>query len=99
MVKEDRVGEDPSRARLGGSQKTSGRHEAAADPSRTSLFCVVDLHAITQHPRELARSTRAMATALLACGLNTTSSGGGCALFVQSSVCTMLVECAQCSCS
>jgi len=48
------------------------------------LFCVVDLHAITQFqkPEELLRQTREMAAALLACGL----SPERCILFVQSHV-------------
>ncbi|MXP63848.1 tryptophan--tRNA ligase [Roseomonas sp. M0104] len=49
-----------------------------------SLFCVVDQHAITvwQDPRELARQTREMAAALIACGLDPER----CILFVQSHV-------------
>jgi tryptophanyl-tRNA synthetase len=48
------------------------------------IFCVVDLHAITvwQDPKELARQTREMAAALLACGLDPKR----CVLFVQSQV-------------
>jgi tryptophanyl-tRNA synthetase len=48
------------------------------------VFCVVDLHAITvwQDPKELARQTREMAAALLACGLDPKK----CILFVQSQV-------------
>jgi tryptophanyl-tRNA synthetase len=48
------------------------------------LFCVVDLHAITvwQDPKELARQTREMAAALLACGLDPAR----CTLFIQSHV-------------
>jgi hypothetical protein len=48
------------------------------------LFCVVDLHAITQRqePAELLRQTREMAAALIACGL----SPDKCVLFVQSHV-------------
>ena len=48
------------------------------------LFCVVDLHAITQRqePAELLRQTREMAAALIACGL----SPDQCVLFVQSHV-------------
>ncbi len=36
------------------------------------IYCVVDLHAITQHqdPAELTAGTRAMATALIACGID-----------------------------
>jgi tryptophanyl-tRNA synthetase len=49
-----------------------------------SIFCVVDLHAITvwQDPKELARQTREMAAALIACGLDPRR----CVLFVQSHV-------------
>ena len=49
-----------------------------------AIFCVVDLHAVTQpqDPRELARQTRDMAAALIACGLDTSR----CTLFVQSHV-------------
>jgi tryptophanyl-tRNA synthetase len=48
------------------------------------LFCIVDLHAITQFqaPAELLAQTREMAAALLACGL----SPERCILFVQSHV-------------
>jgi tryptophanyl-tRNA synthetase len=48
------------------------------------IFCVVDLHAITvwQDPRELARQTREMAAALIACGLDPAR----CTLFLQSHV-------------
>jgi tryptophanyl-tRNA synthetase len=48
------------------------------------LFCVVDLHAITvwQEPKELARQTREMAAALIACGLDPKR----CVLFLQSHV-------------
>ena len=49
-----------------------------------AIFCVVDLHAITvwQDPAELARQTREMAAALIACGLDAER----CTLFVQSHV-------------
>ncbi|NKE45575.1 tryptophan--tRNA ligase [Roseomonas frigidaquae] len=49
-----------------------------------SIFCVVDLHAITvwQDPKELARQTREMAAALIACGLDPKR----CTLFLQSHV-------------
>jgi tryptophanyl-tRNA synthetase len=49
-----------------------------------TIFCVVDLHAITvwQDPRELARQTREMAAALIACGLDPAR----CTLFIQSHV-------------
>jgi tryptophanyl-tRNA synthetase len=49
-----------------------------------SIFCVVDLHAITvwQDPKELARQTREMAAALIACGLDPRR----CTLFIQSHV-------------
>ncbi|WP_207539906.1 tryptophan--tRNA ligase [Sabulicella rubraurantiaca] len=48
------------------------------------LYCVVDLHAITQFqkPEDLLRQTREMAAALLACGLDPEK----CVLFVQSHV-------------
>ena len=48
------------------------------------IFCVVDLHAITQpyEPAELAQRTQDMATGLLAAGLDP----GKCLLFVQSHV-------------
>jgi tryptophanyl-tRNA synthetase len=49
-----------------------------------SLFCIVDLHAITvfQEPAQLLAQTREMAAALLACGLDPAR----CTLFVQSHV-------------
>ena len=49
-----------------------------------AIYCVVDLHAITawQDPRELARQTREMAAALIACGLDPQR----CTLFIQSHV-------------
>ncbi len=49
-----------------------------------SLFCIVDLHAITvfQEPAQLLAQTREMAAALLACGLSPEK----CILFVQSHV-------------
>lgn len=49
-----------------------------------SLFCIVDLHAITQfqEPAQLLLQTREMAAALLACGLSPEK----CILFVQSHV-------------
>ena len=49
-----------------------------------SIFCIVDLHAITvwQDPKELSRQTREMAAALIACGLDPKR----CSLFVQSHV-------------
>jgi tryptophanyl-tRNA synthetase len=48
------------------------------------IFCVVDLHAITvwQDPKELARQTREMAAALIACGIDPKR----CVLFLQSHV-------------
>ncbi len=47
-----------------------------------TIFCVVDLHAITvwQDPKELAQQTREMAAALVACGLDPER----CVLFAQS---------------
>jgi tryptophanyl-tRNA synthetase len=52
--------------------------------SHESLFCIVDLHAITvfQEPAQLLAQTREMAAALLACGLSPEK----CILFVQSHV-------------
>ena len=52
--------------------------------SHESLFCIVDLHAITvfQEPAQLLAQTREMAAALLACGLDPAR----CTLFVQSHV-------------
>jgi len=49
-----------------------------------TIFCVVDLHAITvrQDPKELAAQTREMAAALIACGLDPAR----CILFIQSHV-------------
>lgn len=49
-----------------------------------SFYCVVDLHALTipRDPAELRQETRAMATLLLAAGLDP----GACTLFVQSHV-------------
>jgi tryptophanyl-tRNA synthetase len=49
-----------------------------------TIFCVVDLHAITvwQDPKELSRQTREMAAALIACGLDPDR----CILFIQSHV-------------
>jgi tryptophanyl-tRNA synthetase len=49
-----------------------------------AIYCVVDLHAITQpfDPKELARQTREMAAALIACGLDPQR----CILFIQSHV-------------
>ncbi len=48
------------------------------------IYCVVDQHAITvwQDPKELARQTREMAAALIACGVDPDR----CTLFVQSHV-------------
>ncbi|MDQ1079173.1 tryptophan--tRNA ligase [Pseudoroseomonas cervicalis] len=48
------------------------------------IYCVVDQHAITvwQDPKELARQTREMAAALIACGVTPDK----CTLFVQSHV-------------
>jgi tryptophanyl-tRNA synthetase len=49
-----------------------------------AIYCIVDLHAITvwQDPKQLARQTREMAAALIACGLDPRK----CILFVQSHV-------------
>ncbi len=52
--------------------------------STDCLFCIVDLHAITQRqdPAELLANTREMAASLIACGLSPEK----CVLFVQSHV-------------
>ena len=52
--------------------------------SADCLFCIVDLHAITQRqdPAELLANTREMAASLIACGLDPEK----CVLFVQSHV-------------
>ncbi|MEO9189783.1 MAG: tryptophan--tRNA ligase, partial [Acetobacteraceae bacterium] len=48
------------------------RNWVALQDSYDCLFCVVDLHAITefQEPATLARQTREMAAVLLACGID-----------------------------
>jgi tryptophanyl-tRNA synthetase len=48
------------------------RNWVALQDSHDCLYCVVDLHAITewQDPRQLAQQTREMAAVLLACGIN-----------------------------
>ena len=48
------------------------RNWVALQDTHECLFCVVDLHAITQFqdPRTLAAATREMAAALLACGID-----------------------------
>ncbi len=60
------------------------RNWVALQRREESIFCVVDLHAITvwQDPRELQAQTREMAAALIACGLDPKQ----CTLFVQSHV-------------
>ncbi|MDQ2705307.1 MAG: tryptophan--tRNA ligase [Pseudomonadota bacterium] len=52
--------------------------------TQEAIYCVVDLHAITQwqDPADLRRQARAMAAALIACGLDPRR----CILFVQSHV-------------
>ena len=54
------------------------------DSGVETIYCVVDLHAITvwQDPKELSRQTREMAAAVIACGLDPKR----CTLFVQSHV-------------
>jgi len=48
------------------------RQWVAMQAEHECIYCVVDLHAITQHqdPAELAVGTRAIATALIACGID-----------------------------
>ncbi|MCS6932391.1 MAG: tryptophan--tRNA ligase [Acetobacteraceae bacterium] len=48
------------------------RNWVAMQGKTDSIYCVVDLHAITvwQDPKQLARQTREMAAALMACGLD-----------------------------
>ena len=57
---------------------------AAGQKTRTSYFCIVDLHAITvkQDPAELRAQTRSLAAMLFACGIDPALS----TLFVQSHV-------------
>ena len=60
------------------------RNWVARQDSYECLFCIVDLHAITvwQDPEELRQSTREVAAAMLACGIDPAES----AVFVQSHV-------------
>ncbi|HEU5439135.1 MAG TPA: tryptophan--tRNA ligase [Ktedonobacterales bacterium] len=60
------------------------RHWVAEQDQYDSIFCIVDLHAITQpqNPAELRENTRQLAAALLACGIDPARS----ALFVQSHI-------------
>jgi tryptophanyl-tRNA synthetase len=60
------------------------RQWAATQDDHDALYCVVDLHAMTEpfEPAELGDATRATATALLAAGLDPAR----CILFVQSHV-------------
>lgn len=60
------------------------RNWVAMQGKADSIYCVVDLHAITvwQDPKQLARQTREMAAALMACGLDPAKV----ILFVQSHV-------------
>ncbi len=60
------------------------RHWVAEQDTYDSIFCVVDLHAITvpQDPPELRQNTRGMAAMLLALGLNPERT----TIFVQSQV-------------
>ncbi|MBV9250037.1 MAG: tryptophan--tRNA ligase [Acetobacteraceae bacterium] len=48
------------------------RNWVALQDAHNCIYCVVDLHAITewQNPKELARQTREMTAVLLACGIN-----------------------------
>jgi len=48
------------------------RNWVALQADNECIYCVVDLHAITvwQDPRELARQTRELAAALIACGID-----------------------------
>ncbi len=59
------------------------RNWVALQADHECLFCVVDLHAITQwqDPAELTANTRGMAATLLACGIDERSQ-----MFLQSSV-------------
>ena len=49
------------------------RNWVALQDSHECIYCVVDLHAVTENwpaPGELARNTREMAAVLLACGID-----------------------------
>ena len=78
----------PSRASPAASASTTGSGSSANnevnDAIDRSLYCIVDLHAITipQDPMTLKQSSREMAAALLACGIDPKRS----VLFVQSQV-------------
>jgi tryptophanyl-tRNA synthetase len=58
------------------------RHWVAEQDLYDNIFCVVNLHAITQpqDPEELRKNTRQLAAILFACGIDPKRS----ALFVQS---------------
>ncbi len=60
------------------------RNWVALQEGHECIYCVVDLHAITQwqDPRELARQTRELAASLLACGIDAERH----VLFAQSTV-------------
>jgi tryptophanyl-tRNA synthetase len=60
------------------------RNWANSLPEYDNIFCIVDLHALTQpiDPQELRQSTRQLSALYLACGLDTRY----CNLFVQSHV-------------
>ena len=60
------------------------RNWVALQDEHECIYCVVDLHAITewQDPKDFARQTREMAAVLLACGIDPTRH----ILFLQSSV-------------
>lgn len=86
MQRPDRVfsGIQPSGVPTLGNYLGAIRNWVPLQDRHDSIYCVVDLHAITvwQDPRELAAQTREMAAALIACGLDPRR----CVLFVQSHV-------------
>ena len=86
MQRPDRVfsGIQPSGVPTLGNYLGAIRNWVPLQDKHDSIYCVVDLHAITvwQDPKELAAQTREMAAALIACGLDPRR----CVLFVQSHV-------------
>jgi len=86
MQRPDRVfsGIQPSGVPTLGNYLGAIRNWVPLQEKHDSIYCVVDLHAITvwQDPKELAAQTREMAAALIACGLDPRR----CVLFVQSHV-------------
>lgn len=86
MQRPDRVfsGIQPSGVPTLGNYLGAIRNWVPLQDRHDSIYCVVDLHAITvwQDPKELAAQTREMAAALIACGLDPRR----CVLFVQSHV-------------